>query len=52
MNSDIQLFSNDGEFVVRRNVVDGNLQCKGNEPMPVGGDNKVEGNKEDQCRNL
>jgi hypothetical protein len=52
VNNDIQLFSNDGEFVVRRNVVDGNLQCKGNDPMPVGGDNTVEGNKEDQCRNL
>lgn len=52
VDSDIQLFSNDGRFVVRRNTVDGNLQCKSNSPRPVGGGNVVEGNKEDQCRRL
>ena len=40
----------DEEFC--RNVVGGNLQCKSNDPRPVGGNNRVEGNKEDQCRNL
>jgi hypothetical protein len=52
VNSDIQLFSNNGKFEVRRNIVDGNLQCKSNDPKPVGGNNRVEGNKEDQCKNL
>ena len=52
VNADIQLFSNDGRFEVRRNVVGGNLQCKSNNPKPVGGNNRVEGNKEDQCKNL
>jgi hypothetical protein len=52
VGSDIQLFSNDGLFTVRRNHVEGNLQCKSNTPKPVGGGNQVQGNKEDQCRNL
>jgi hypothetical protein len=50
--SDIQLFTNDGLFVVKGNHVDGNLQCKSNNPRPTGGNNVVEGNKEDQCRKL
>jgi hypothetical protein len=52
VNGDIQRFSNDGRFEVRRNRVDGNLQCKSNNPRPFGGNNVVEGNKEDQCRRL
>lgn len=52
VGSDIQLFSNDGRFEVRHNQVEGNLQCKSNAPAPVGGNNKVDGNKEDQCRGL
>jgi hypothetical protein len=52
VDSDIQLFSNNGRFTVRGNVVGGNLQCKSNKPMPRGGNNKVQGNKEDQCRGL
>lgn len=52
VNGDIQLFSNDARFTVRGNRVDGNLQCKSNRPKPIGGNNVVEGNKEDQCRGL
>lgn len=52
VGSDIQLFSNDGLFVVKGNHVDGNLQCKSNTPRPTGGNNVVQGNKEDQCRKL
>jgi hypothetical protein len=52
VDSDIQLFSNRGQFTVRGNRVDGNLQCKSNNPRPVGGSNVVQGNKEDQCRTL
>ena len=52
VNGDIQLFSNRGSQVVRNNYVDGNLQCKSNVPAPTGGGNRVEGNKEDQCRRL
>jgi len=52
VGSDIQLFANDGAFVVVANRVDGNLQCKSNTPAPTGGSNVVQGNKEDQCRAL
>jgi hypothetical protein len=52
VGSDIQLFTNDGRFVVKGNRVDGNLQCKSNNPRPTGGNNVVQGNKEDQCKNL
>jgi hypothetical protein len=48
--SDIQLFSNRGRFSVTRNFVEGNLQCKSNDPRPRGFGNVVQGNKEDQCR--
>lgn len=50
VKGDIQLFSNRGRFDVRRNIVDGNLQCKSNSPAPTGAGNRVEGNKEGQCR--
>lgn len=52
VGGDIQLFANDARFTVRGNRVDGNLQCKSNRPAPVGGNNVVQGNKEDQCRSL
>jgi hypothetical protein len=54
VDGDIQLFGNAGgkRFVVRGNVVDGNLQCKNNSPRPTGGNNRVDGNKEGQCRGL
>ena len=47
---DIQLFSNDGRFQVYGNRVGGNLQCKSNQPRPVGDNNRVEGDKENQCK--
>ncbi len=37
---------------IRRNRIDGNLQCKENDPAPSGGNNRVDGNKEDQCEGL
>lgn len=52
VEGDIQVFSSSARAEIRRNVVDGNLQCKGNSPRPIGGDNRVSGNKEDQCRSL
>jgi hypothetical protein len=52
VGSDIQLFTNSGLFVVKNNHVEGNLQCKSNNPKPTGGNNVVQGNKEDQCRDL
>ena len=35
---------------VVRSRIDGNLQCKSNDPRPVGANNRVSGNKENQCR--
>ena len=48
----IQAFQNTGGLEVRRNTIDGNLQCKENSPPPTGGGNIVGGNKEDQCARL
>ena len=48
----VQVFQNSGGAEIRGNVIDGNLQCKENEPPPVGGRNVVGGNKEDQCESL
>jgi len=52
VNADVQAFSNSGGVDITNNVIDGNLQCKTNQPAPTGGFNRVAGNKEDQCANL
>ncbi len=52
VRGDIQVFSNRGSFKIARNVVDGNLQCKSNSPAPTGYGNRVEGDKENQCRGM
>jgi hypothetical protein len=52
VGGDVQIFQNTGGVEIRRNRVDGNLQCKENSPPPVGGNNLVHGNKEDQCARL
>jgi hypothetical protein len=48
----VQVFQNRGGVEIRRNRIDGNLQCKENAPRPIGGGNIVGGNKEDQCARL
>jgi hypothetical protein len=48
----VQVFQNRGGVRLARNRIDGNLQCKENRPAPTGGDNVVQGNKEDQCARL
>jgi hypothetical protein len=52
IGGNLQAFQNTGGVEIRRNVIDGNLQCKANRPRPVGGGNIVHGNKEDQCARL
>jgi len=52
VGGNIQAFQNTGGVEISTNRVDGNLQCKENVPRPTGGGNIVQGNKEDQCRNL
>ena len=52
VNADIQVFSHRNGISITNNRVDGNLQCKSNDPAPVGGGNKVGGNKENQCSDL
>ena len=50
VGGDIQVFQNDRVVRIRDNTIDGNLQCKANNPKPVnGGGNVVHGNAEDQC---
>jgi hypothetical protein len=45
----VQIIGNQARAEIYRNRIDGNLQCKDNRPRPVGGNNRVQGNKEDQC---
>jgi hypothetical protein len=52
VNHDVQYFENSGVVSVNRNRIDGNLQCKENRRRPVGGRNRVQGVKEDQCAHL
>lgn len=49
INGDVQVFENSGGAAIFSNVIDGNLQCKENDPEPEGENNRVGGNKEDQC---
>ena len=48
----IQVVENSGGVVIARNTVNGNLDCKENEPAPTGGGNRVGGSKTDQCEPL
>ena len=52
VGGNVQAFQNTGGIRIAKNVIDGNLQCKENRPPPTGGDNRVGGNKEDQCKAL
>jgi hypothetical protein len=48
----VQAFQNTGGVRIFGNVIDANLQCKENQPAPIGGENVVQGTKEDQCAQL
>lgn len=52
IGGNLQAFQNTGGVKIRANRIDGNLQCKENVPPPTGGDNIVQGSKEDQCSTL
>jgi len=51
IGADLQAFQNTGGVLIRKNRIDGNLQCKENSPAPTGGDNRA-ASKEDQCERL
>ena len=51
-DDNIQAFQNRGGVSILQNSVEGNLQCKANNPAPTGGGNVVQGVKEDQCARL
>jgi hypothetical protein len=52
VNGSVQVIKNVRGVEIRTNIIDGNLQCKENEPPPTGGGNQVQGNAEDQCAAL
>jgi hypothetical protein len=53
IGSDLQAFSNTGTgLTISSNRINGNLQCKSNNPAPRGSGNIVDGSKEDQCSRL
>jgi hypothetical protein len=49
VGQDVQVFENEGGASIYSNIINGNLQCKQNAPPPTGDNNRVGGNKEDQC---
>ena len=49
VGGDVQIFTNTGGADIRNNTIDGNLQCKDNNPAPTGSGNDVSGDREDQC---
>ncbi|MDQ3661484.1 MAG: hypothetical protein M3454_10580 [Actinomycetota bacterium] len=52
VGGNLQAFQNSGGITIKGNKIDGNLQCKENKPAPRGGNNRVQGSKEDQCSRL
>jgi hypothetical protein len=52
LNGNIVVARNQAQIEISDNDVGGNLTCRGNSPPPVGGGNRVQGNKEGQCRAL
>jgi hypothetical protein len=52
VKGDVQYFGNFGKISITANRIDGNLQCKENQPAPTGGGTIVQGNKEDRCARL
>ena len=48
----VRALQNSGGVSIDDNVIDGDLLCRGNRPVPEGGDNTVLGTKQDQCRKL
>jgi hypothetical protein len=52
VKQDVQYFENRGAISITSNRINGNLQCKANNPRPTGGGNVVGGNKQDQCARL
>ena len=52
IQGDAKFMKNNGSLTIANNTIGGNMQCKENSLVPVGGNNDVQGNKEDQCANL
>ena len=52
VDSDLKANNNTGGVNISLNTIGGNLQCQGNSPRPTGGNNIVDGEKEDQCEDL
>lgn len=51
VGGNVQIVGNSGGVAVNRNVIDGALQCKENQPAPVGSGNRAS-SKEGQCARL
>ncbi|HSL46876.1 MAG TPA: S8 family serine peptidase [Anaerolineales bacterium] len=52
IQGDAKFVKNTNSLIISANTIKGNLQCKENRLMPTGGNNIVQGNKEDQCKGL
>jgi len=52
VNGDAKFIKNTDSLTISDNTIKGNLQCKENSLMPTGGNNLVQGNKEEQCSGL
>lgn len=52
IGDDLEVNKNVGGVFIGDNIVEGDLECKSNEPAPVGDNNFVSGKTRDQCRDL
>ena len=52
VDGNIELKENRSSIQVTANQVDGNLKCESNSQKPTGGQNRVKGDKEEQCSHL
>lgn len=52
VKGDAKFIKNMDSLTISDNTIHGNLQCKENALMPTGGNNLVQGNKEEQCSGL
>jgi hypothetical protein len=49
VDSDVKVTQNSARARIFDNTIGGNLQCQSNIPRPLGGNNVVDGSKENQC---
>lgn len=52
ISDDLEVSKNVGGVFIGDNIIEGDLECKSNSPVPVGDNNFVSGKTKNQCRDL